>query len=121
MPTLEEVSAWSLEEILAAIQALLPKGTQVQSLPNAGGWTVRIDTAGTVVLEGTGADQRLTALNIYGQLWVKSLPKPSEFSPWVRRRELTGAQVTRKVVHNISDPEDLDPSEVNSVYEPFRK
>lgn len=106
---------------MAAIQSLLPMGSKVvPQLEDGGYWKISVQTGETVDFEEVGADQRLVALNVYGRLWAASLPKPNENSPWVRRRELTGAQVTRRAT-NISDPGDLDPSEVQSVYEPFRK
>ncbi len=125
MPTPEEVSAWSFEEILAETQALLPKGSAAEVRHHSGGYWVafveRSTPEGKVVDgEEENPDRRLAPLNLYGKVWLGSLPTPGGGSPWVRRRELNREAVTRMAT-GIADPEDLDPAEVASVYQTYRK
>jgi hypothetical protein len=125
MPTPEEVSAWSFEEILAETQALLPKGSAADVNHHPDGYWVafveRTTPEGKVVdQEETHPDRRMAVLNLFGRIWLNGLPKPSGSSPWVRRRELNREAVTRKAL-GIPDPEDLDPVEIDLVYQTYRK
>jgi hypothetical protein len=121
LPTAEEISAWSIDEALAEIQALLPKDSYVTSVPNSDGyWVVMVERPtpdGPVVdMSESNLDRRIATLNLFGQVWLKNAPQPPPGSPWVRRNELTREVVTRRVAQNIPDPEDLNPSEVEAVY-----
>jgi len=126
MPTPEEVSAWSFEEILAEIQVLLPPGSRVTSVSNPDGyWVVMVERdtpeGPEVDLREVNPDRRLAALDVFGQLWLRSAPQPSKDSPWVRRNELRQAAVPSRSIPRVPDPEDLDPAEVNSVYQTHLK
>ena len=126
MPTPEEVSAWSFDEILAEIQALLPEGSRVTPVSNPDGYwivTVERDTPEglEVDLRETRPDRRLAALDVFGQLWLRNAPQPSKDSPWVRRNELRQAVVPKRTAPHVPDPEDLDPTEVDSVYQTHLK
>ena len=128
MPAPEEISAWSLEEIRVEIRALLPNGWSLVDDEGEGYWLIRIDRPGeeapVVEYEESNADERMALLNVFGWLWMRSLPKPDKMSPWNRRRELTREGVTTTVSlggSQVPDPGDLDPIEIDSVYQPFRK
>lgn len=126
MPTPEEVSAWSFDEILAEIQVLLPAGSRVTSVSNPDGyWTVLVEhetpDGPEVDLREVSPDRRLAALAIFGQLWFRNAPQPGKDSPWQRRNELPRAAVPSKAHPRIPDPEDLDPVEVEMVYQDYLK
>ena len=126
MATPEEVSAWSFEEILAEAQELLLDGSKVvyEQHPDGfwGVWVERTTADGVLInCRDTQADRRLAALNVFGQLWLKALPQPNEGSPWVRRKELSSKAIGSSVFPRIADPEDLDPIEVDLVYQSYRK
>lgn len=126
--TPEEISAWSAEEIRAEIQGLLPAGWKVASDQDNGGfWYICIERPGEegsiAEIEEAHADERMALLNVFGRLWLKRLPAVGEESPWRRRQDLSRAGVTAAVSRgsSIPDPGDLDPNEIATVYEPFRK
>ena len=116
MLTVEEITAWSVDELSTEIRVLLPpdiefvlnfqEGYFVASLVN------KLD--GTRIFEEAHPDQRLVLLNTFGHLW--SRPSVSTNTPWCRKGE-----IPRKVVQttcSLPDPEDLDPSEIQSLYKP---
>lgn len=142
MPTLEEMTAWTAEDIRAEILVALPKGLHFgkKADQESGFWVVefwRVDPeTGTkaVLWTETGADERIMLFNAYGWLWMQKRPKVPDHSPWkARQQELTpGAlrerarqQAVRGEVasenRKVRDPEDLDPKEVQTVYERARK
>lgn len=120
MPSFEEVSAWSEEELTVEIRLLLPPGWVLVTPPSNGYWTVslqRKDPEGNPVVEweDDNADKRLVLLNAFWWLWSKGLPKPTGLTPWSRAQDrvvkpvsLTGSK--------IPDPEDLNPAEIEALY-----
>jgi hypothetical protein len=129
MPTLEEMTAWSLEEIRGEVKRLLTKGWSFSIVWDQEEqiWFAQIERDPgedegpdpVVVWSGFGPDEKILLFNVYGWLWLKIQPKPQGASPWVRKRELTTVGVTRKAL-GIPDPEDVDPEEVLSVYKSVR-
>jgi len=121
MLTVEEITAWTTEEILAEIRERLPKGWLAEcSWSNEKGyWTVQVfkpNEEGQLVVEQeeSNMDERLALLNTFGAFWFKSLPSPASDSPWIRRSEVTVQSVTRKATQS-PDPEDLDPQEIQDI------
>ena len=120
---LEEMTAWSLDEIVGAIYTLVPKPWVFEH------WQdddyvfharVKVKSSEQSLWEDTHADERLLLFNAYGWLWARNQPKLPPDDPWVRRRELTSSAVSRMAL-GIPDPEDLQPDEIKSVYEQHRK
>lgn len=122
MLSIEEMSAWSVDEIALEIRAKLPDAMAFQSGfdSEAGVWVVRFVELGEkgerVSFEDWGPELRLLHLNAYGWLWQKTRPSPPASSPWVRRREVTHEAVRRTAKEMVADPGDLDPSEIQAVY-----
>jgi hypothetical protein len=118
----EEISAWSLEELEAEIAAALPHDWVHRSITHANGyWTARFgrpeDSGVSIELERQGPDKRLVLLDVYGELWLRTVPPAPEGSPWVRRNEPAASLNLRPVRgSHVPDPEDLDPSEVERVH-----
>lgn len=119
MPTLEEVTAWSGEELEAEARHLLPEGWGLSYEQGTDGWwrASIFDAEQQVVWADSHADPRHLLLNAYGWLLVRG-QQPTD-PQWRRRRELSPRAVRgdlglRGVT--IPDPEDLDPSEVRAVY-----
>lgn len=126
MPTLEEVTAWSNDQLEAELKAALPSGLIMTYGWDAleGYWQLtlyRLNPAGERVVEidEINMDGRLALLNVYGQFWL-SHGTPAKDSPWIRRHgELSRELITRKVSTvgvNVPDPEDLDPTEIDNMY-----
>ena len=130
MATLEEVTAWSVDEIRAEIRATLPAGWvfEEKQLPRGvrRARFLRPDAKGDLVpvWGDTHMDERLLLLGAYGLLWTRD-HRPHPDSPWIRRNNPTREAVTRQVIAkqrcSVPDPEDVDPEEVAAVYEKARK
>lgn len=128
MPTLEEMTAWSVEEIEGAIRAELPDSLRLECGRDVGlgAWFIRFWQKQTdppeLLYQDWGVDQRLTYFNGYGWLWARQRPQPPAHSPWVRRREITLPVVRRTALSKAipPDPEDLDPNAVEAVYADLR-
>jgi hypothetical protein len=127
--TLEEVTTWSPDEIRAAIRDLLPKGWAFEEKPfTEGSRRIRLLRPGEKELEVEWSeyhiDARLLLLGAYGHLWLRQ-HQPHRDSPWVRRNNPTREAVTRRVNtsgrSHIPDPADVDPDEVEAVYEEARR
>jgi hypothetical protein len=128
MPTLEEMAAWSADEIEGAVRSELPDNLRLECGydAGAGAWYIQFWQQGAnppnLLYQDWGFDQRLTYFNGYGWLWAQKRPKPPAHSPWVRRREITLpiVQHTAGVRVVPPDPEDLEPSAVEAVYADLR-
>lgn len=122
MPTLTEMTAWSDEETLAEIQAALPPGWAFKCPNDDGYWVPAItDEQGVQVWGEPFADLRTALLSAFMWLWTRGQP---ENPRWTRRRELhphavAGAFGLPHVA--VPDPPDLDPAEVQAVYDDFAK
>jgi hypothetical protein len=127
MPDFTEISAWSLEEVQAHIDEILPKGWRLEPGEHNGHLWLNVmrpdDEVGWVVeWDSSHFDERALYLNVYGWLLLRKQPPQPRVSPWTPRRgELTQKDITRRVLASAPDPEDLDPKEVLSVYEEARK
>jgi len=126
VPSIQEISAWSLDEIRGEIERLLPEDWQFRDGwdQNTLCWFVCFERFGeapdpVLIWEDSTSDHRINLLNAFGHLWTKLQPKPQPDSPWSRQQELTAEHVRQKALE-LADPEDLDPDEIKSVYETFR-
>lgn len=120
MPTIEEITAWSEADLSDEIEALIPEGWALRIEANIEGyWEVSIDRlseGSDPIIEflESHIDKRLALLNIYGALWARK-SRVSVDPNWTNRKELTKQAVSINS-SSVRDPEDLDPSEVESVY-----
>lgn len=107
--SLEELTAWSLEELTAEVKARLPEGQELILGPNR----VAIKGLDSILWEESGLDVRVLLYSAYA--FLTGLPDPSDASPWVRRQP---RNVVRRPLpdQSIPDPGDLDPEEIESVY-----
>lgn len=131
MPTLEEMTTWSADEVFEAIQQVLPKGWTLSCKRKQNSFWVRIlepaveGQERVVVWEDYHIDQRILLFDAYGWLTVRDRPKSPGGGDLSRRQQLAEqaaarwAQVPREAIP--PDPEDVDPDEVNAVYEKARK
>lgn len=127
MPTPEELLLWSNADICKQIQVLLePNWAFDYAFDNSGGvWVARVvvkasaddDTEEKTLWEGNEPDERLVLFDAYGWLWLKTQTRPAKDSPWHRTRELTRESVSKYINSKIPDPEDVQPDEVQAVYE----
>jgi len=122
MPTLEEMTSWSLDEIRLHIQRHLPADHQFFVEEGDFGWKVRFEAPdGAQLWEQVGFDERVVLLDAFGWLWLRKSPtEQAPGSPWVRRPDLRQEHVVRPPTTE-PDPEDLDPDEVLAVYGYERK
>lgn len=105
-----------------AIRALLRPGESF-TIALDSGWLVGQVTSGTeLVWDNLGFDRKILLLDAYGWLWTRDQP-PSTSPIWaVRSKEIARGDVARRATSHlpIPDPEDLDPTEVASVYDAHR-
>jgi hypothetical protein len=114
MPSVEEISAWSVDELITEIKVLLPSDQALSIEPQSGYWVVRVIKDEELIQEETNLDQRLALLNVFGSLWASS--GVSEDSPWCRKRELPRSSIPESSLYDASDPEDLNPDEIQAFY-----
>lgn len=120
MPTLEEMTVWTPDDIEAEIRQILPKGLSFECGfdKEAGTWFTHFwhmqNGQKVTDYQDWGWEQRITYFNAYGWVWVRMTPPPSAGSPWVRRRE--AVPVPPSKVPQTPDPADLDPNEIRAVY-----
>lgn len=123
MPSLEDMQSWSKDEIKAHMVDILPEDTRFhcvwdQPSERFHGWFER---EGDVAWDQWGFDERMLLLDAFGWCWTQRQPAGNPDSPWAPRTgRVPMEQVTRKAVR-MTDPEDVDPVEVLSVYEAHRK
>ena len=116
LPTLEEITTWTDEEVEAALELLLPPEWSFKVSETHEVWSVTIlDAEGAVVFVDCFPDRRMNLLNGYGFLWLR-LYKPVNPN-WVRRRDELRGPARRGFMHlpgseNLPDPEDFDPASV---------
>jgi hypothetical protein len=125
MPQIEEISSWSIQEILDEIQRLLPEGTRFVEAAKQGWCLASVqqvvgETDPKVLWSDGGPDRRLLLLNAFGWVWLHD-QKPKH-PAW---RPRPGGRPARRhpSPSKVADPPDLDPDEIRSVYEtpPKRK
>jgi hypothetical protein len=116
MPTnLSEIHLCSDAEIETTLLDLLRSGEKF-TFGLEQGWVGEITNGEGLVWESVTLDKRILLLDVYAWLWFRAYPtQPSATSPWIRRRELSREIVTRRAT--TPEPEDLDPAEVQAVYE----
>lgn len=115
MPTVDEVALSSDAEIEAYLRQLLRPGEDIVITWN-NFWLARVVSGETLLWDLTGFDRRVLLLDVYGWLWKRTQPAVSPL--WRRRQELTRADVNRQATSSREpDPEDVDPGEVQAVYE----
>ncbi len=121
----EEISAWSIEELEAEIDAALPSGWSLSFRESPDGYwefviqSVTDESEPLIRLEKENADRRLGLLDVYGWLWLEGSPKPPAGSPWAPRPELSIEIVTGHANirgSKVPDPEDLDPAEIALIH-----
>ncbi len=120
---LDELARYPDEEIEIHVQQLLRPEESFQIQLVETWWEAEIllreGETSQLLWDQMGFDRRLLLLDAYGWLWSRLQPASSS-SIWVRRREVTREDLTRRAVMShvpIPDPEDLDPKEVQMVYE----
>lgn len=126
MPTLEEITAWSLDEIEAEIERRLPQGWRLNPVwVEVGYWDYAVESPleseWKVEWLDQGVDRKVLALNAFGWIWFRDRPQPTATSRWARRQELTKEAVTQKVAQMVPDPEDLDPEAIDHLVHQTRK
>lgn len=112
----EEFTLWSVQDILDHIRGLLASDQTFKCRIVDGGWVSCVFDGDSVVWSsGWSVDQRKALLDAFGWLWVRG--KGSNNPVWnPNRRELTSRLVTTSVSSTSSDPQDVDPDILRSVY-----
>jgi hypothetical protein len=118
---LDEVVLYTDEEIEASLRQLLRPGESFSLIQEETWWSVEVILQGEtpiLIWDHIGYDRRMLLLDAYGWLWSRIQPV-STSTIWNRRGEITRADVGRRATSHspIPDPEDLDPVEVQAVYE----
>lgn len=118
----DEIYTWSDSQIEGEIATTLPEGVELVCSWKDGLWSVRGELVEggevSVLWAHEHLDRRMALLNTYAALWLKDKPPVPEDSPWSTERPRPTRQSVAQYVRRrqVSDPEDLDPSEVASVY-----
>jgi hypothetical protein len=120
MPTIEEMSAWTLDELKVEIHQALPPGWSFNYGWNedVDGWATIHDETGKTAWETAGVwDETLLLFNAYGWLTTRNVEPKNPV--WARRRGVVPKPVVGQYSLpgvSVPDPEDLDPAEIASVY-----
>ncbi len=118
MPTLEETTLWTAEDVATQIKLILPVGWSVTYEGSSGKPYDGLikDENSLPVWSGSSTDRRLLLFDVYGWLLVRRRKGSNPF--WVR----SGTPTPKPVVGVVSldgvsvpDPEDLDLDEIQSV------
>lgn len=120
MPSIEQISTWTIPEILQEIRARLTEGcTFVEGTKE--GWyiaTVQQTVANAevkVLWSESGADRKILLLNAFGWLWLRD--QQPKRPAWRPRTGEGPSRPTRGPLVNVPDPPDLDPAEIRAVYQ----
>lgn len=115
MPTLAEMTTWSLEDIQREIHSLLPEGWKFGWRQEEGVAWFESDS-GLIPWECTEIVPETLLLNAYGFLWRRT-QKPGH-PAWGSRtsRILVPVGGVSLLGIGVPDPEDLDPAEILAVY-----
>jgi hypothetical protein len=120
MATIEEMTAWTLEEIQAEIRAALPEKWRFEFLTEDGQWRTRfLGVEGECLWWRTYLEPRVLLLDAYGWLWRqqhRQLPTNPAWIPRDRRKLVPVGKVGLQGV-TVPDPEDLNPDEIDAVYQ----
>jgi hypothetical protein len=118
MPSLAELAVWSLDDIRSEIIRMLPPGTSFRERREGrllhGFFIKTLDPEAPPLWTDNQVDPRLLLLNAFGWLLSRS-HKPTR--PAWRPRSNTARPVVRPPIPQVSDPADLDPAHIRSVYE----
>ncbi len=119
MPSIEEISSWTIQEIIQEVVRLLPARQALVEARNEGWHVATIqetaaDAETKILWTDRNADRKLVLLNAFGWLWLRN-QKPHH-PAWKPR---DGGRPMRRPVHSakVADPADLDPAEIRAVYE----
>jgi hypothetical protein len=118
MHSLEEMTAWTPDVILAEIVLATPAGWTFQHIYLEGWWQGRVlDAEGTTLWEDTHADQKILFFNAYGWLTLRG-QKPQHPIWKLRTSEIDPNRHAQHApsAKDAAGPEDLDPAEVRAVY-----
>lgn len=115
---------WDEARIKAEIATLLPPElTFFCAVVKGSGYFEAIFSEGDrEVWRGSDPFAQMALLNAYGWLITRVSP-PSVHGPWGKRRELTLSQVSADALRKarVADPDDLDPEQVQAVYDAVKK
>lgn len=118
-----DAHTWDDERTKAEIAALLPDDWEfLFGWDNEGYWKAAfVDGGGTIVWDDAVPAANILLRNAYAWLALRSSPR-RQGPAWVRRRELTLAQVNADALRKarVPDPPDVDPQEVEAVYQAKR-
>jgi hypothetical protein len=120
---LEDKTLWTESRLQDEVSQLLPSGCSLVTVMEDSTWVLRLvqevlvsgNLRENVLWEVEHFDKRQALFEAYGRLWLGPHPSSGTWSPTKPRP--TPETVTRFVVSPEPDPEDLDPSEIASVYE----
>lgn len=116
MFTAEEITAWSIDELVTEIQVLLPPEVVLDETSQDGYFVARLvnKANSAIVCVEESFDRKLALLNIFGILWAKSEVRKE--TPWQRRRDFPRSSQSVTLGLGVPDPGDLDPDEVLSLH-----
>ena len=119
--SLEEMSAWTPEEIVLRIREELPKGWTTDYGYNKEDrlfFFTFLDGEGEERWSELGLTAQILFLDAYG--WLTLRGKKPQHPVWQRRGEIDprtiGVPVPAVAREPVTDPEDVDPAEVAAVY-----
>jgi hypothetical protein len=119
---LEELTAWTNNDIAAETRASLPPGWRFSyGLNRETGWWAKIaNPEGDVQWEQSSVlDERLVLFAAYG--WLHFRDRKPQHPAWARRREVVPKPRSGRLTlpgTEVPDVPDLDPAEIRSVYFP---
>ena len=116
MPTLEEVSKWSVEQIRTAVYANLPPGWTFDLQPHPDYWRAAYKSEdGTEVWAEAHWNIQFALLAAYGWMWMRSQPATGH-PAWRVQPPRVLVPVSPSGGQKIPEREDLDPAYLASVY-----
>jgi hypothetical protein len=119
MATLQEMTAWTLEEIQAEIYALLPADWKFEFLDGEGQWhTTFLGADGECLWRMSYMEPRILLFDAYGWLELQVHPRKATNPAWTPNDRWRLVPVGKVGLPGVSvpDPEDLDPTEIATVY-----
>jgi hypothetical protein len=114
MLTVEEITSWTVDQLLTELLGLLSPQEVFDERIVEGGWTTASVTrvegpTRTVLWSGTEPDRRLLLLNAFGWVWLRG--QKTKHPVW-KPRGPEGARPAPRPHPAVPDPPDLDPEEV---------
>lgn len=115
MASVDQIAAWSAEELRVEIAKLVPKDHTFVEEESDGWFTVSVQTSESKVLwADRGILPKTVLTNAFGWLWMRQ-QKPKH--PAWALRSPNQAHHDIPAVRRTPDPPDLDPEEIRKVYE----